>query len=39
MRMRSTLYKINTLSWMFIVLAHGNNSTRIDVSPYTDTLS
>ena len=26
------------LSWIFIVLAHGNNSPRIDMSPHSDTL-
>ena len=31
MMMRSTLYQINTLSWIFIVLAHGNNSSRVDI--------
>jgi hypothetical protein len=29
----------NTLSWIFIVLAYWNNSLRIDMSPYSDTLS
>jgi hypothetical protein len=28
--MRSALYKTNTLSWIFLVLAHWNNSTRLD---------
>ena len=27
------------LSWIFIVLAHWNNSPRIDMSPHSDTLS
>ena len=31
--MRSTLYQTNTLSWIFIVLAHWNNSPRIDMLP------
>jgi len=33
------LYQTNTLSWMFIVLAHWNNSPRIYISPHSDTLS
>jgi hypothetical protein len=37
--MRSALYYSNMLSWIFIVLAHWNNSPRIDMSPYLDTLS
>jgi hypothetical protein len=39
MKMRSALYYTNTLSWIFIVLAHWNNSLRIDMSPHLDTLS
>jgi len=39
MMMRSALYKTNMLSWIFIVLAHWNNSPLIDMSPYSDTLS
>ena len=39
MIMRSALYYTNTLSWIFIVLAHWNNSPRIDMSPYLDKLS
>ena len=35
--MRSTLYYTNTLSWIFIVLAHLNNSLWVDMSPH-DTL-
>ena len=37
--MRSALYYTNMLSWISIVLAHWNNSLRIDMSPYLDTLS
>ena len=37
--MRSALYQTNTLSWIFIVLAHWNISLRIDMSPHLDTLS
>ena len=33
------LYKGNTLSWIFIVLAHWNNSPRIHISPHSDTTS
>jgi hypothetical protein len=36
---RSALYSTNSLSWIFIVLAHWNNSLWIDMSPYSDTLS
>jgi hypothetical protein len=39
MTMRSALYKTNTLSWICTVLAHWNNSPRIDMSPHSDTLS
>ena len=39
MVMRSALYSINTLSWIFIVLAHRINSPRIDMLPHSDTLS
>ena len=39
MMMRSALYYTNTLSLIFIVLAHWNNSPRIDASPHSDTLS
>ena len=39
MMMRSALYKSNTLSLIFIVLAHWNNSPRIDMLPHSDTLS
>jgi len=38
MMMRSTLYKTNTLSWIFIVLAHWINSPRVDMSIHWDTL-
>jgi hypothetical protein len=37
--MKSTLYQPNKFSWIFIVLAHWNNSPRIDRSPHSDTLS
>jgi hypothetical protein len=33
------LYSTNTLSWIFIVLTHWNNSHRIDMSPHSDILS
>jgi len=39
MMMRFALYKINTLSCIFIVLAHWNNSPQIDISTHSDTLS
>ena len=39
MMMRSALYKTNTLSWIFIVLAHWNKCLRINISPNKDTLS
>jgi len=39
MMMRSALYYSNTLSWIFIVLAHWNNSLRIDMSRLSNTLS
>jgi hypothetical protein len=39
MVMRSALYLTNMLSWIFIVLAHWNNSLQIDMSPHSDTLS
>jgi hypothetical protein len=38
MMMRSTLYQINMLSWLFTVLAHWNNSLQIATSPHLDTL-
>jgi hypothetical protein len=38
MMMRSALYWTNTLSWIFIVLAHWNNSPRVDMSVNSDTL-
>ena len=38
--MMSTLYKTNTLnSWIFIVLAHWNNNSLVDMSFYLDILS
>jgi hypothetical protein len=39
MMIRSALYQTNTLSWIFIVLAHWNNIPRIDMLPHSDTLS
>ena len=39
MMMRSALFLTNTLSWIFIVLAHWNNSTRVDMSLHSDTVS
>ena len=39
MMMRFALFWTNTLSWIFIVLAHWNNSPRIAKSPHSDTLS
>jgi hypothetical protein len=36
--MKSALFYTNTLSWIFIVLAYWNNSPRVDMSPYSDTL-
>ena len=38
MMMRSALFLTNTLSWILIVLAHWNNSPRIDMSLHLDTL-
>ena len=38
MMMRSALFLTNMLSWIFIVLAHWNNSPRIDMSLHIDTL-
>jgi len=38
MTIRSALYLTNTLSWIFIVLAHWNNSPRIDMLPHSNTL-
>jgi hypothetical protein len=37
--MRSTLCSTNTLSWICIVLAHWNNSLRIDISANSNSLS
>ena len=39
MMMRSILYLSDTLSWIFIVIAHWNNSPRIDMSNISDILS
>jgi hypothetical protein len=39
MIMKSALYETNTLSWIFIVLVHWNNSPRICMSPHSNTLS
>jgi len=38
MMMRSALHKTNTLCWIFLVLAHWNNSPRIHISPHSETL-
>ena len=38
MMMMFALFKINTLSWIFIVLAHWNNSPWTDMSIHSDTL-
>jgi hypothetical protein len=38
MMTRTALYLTYTLSWIFIVLAHWNNSPRVDMSPESDTL-
>ena len=39
MMMRSVNYETNMLSWIFfMVLAHWNNSPRIDMSPHSNTL-
>ena len=38
MTMRSALYQTNTLSWIFIVLDHWNNSPWVDMSPHWETL-
>jgi len=37
--MMSILYYTNTLSWIFIELAHWNNSPRVDMSLHLDILS
>ena len=37
--MMSTLFYTNTISWIFTVLARWNNSSRIDMSPHSDTFS
>jgi len=37
--MMSTLYSKNMLNWIFIVLAHWNNSLQVDMSLHSDTLS
>ena len=37
--MMSALYKTNTLSQICIVLAHWNNSPRVDMFPHSNTLS
>ena len=39
MMKRSALFQINTLSWIFKVLAHWNNIQRIDISSHSDTLT
>ena len=38
MIMRSALLQTNTLSWIFIVLAHWNKSPWVDMSLHSDTL-
>jgi hypothetical protein len=38
MMMRFTLYWTNTLSWIFIVVAHLHNIPRVDMSFHSDTL-
>ena len=38
MVMRSALYYTNTLSWIFIVLAHWSKIPRVDMSLHSDTL-
>ena len=35
---RFALFYTNTLSWIFIVLAHWNNSPRVDMSIHSETL-
>jgi len=37
MIMMSALYKTNTLNWIFIVLAHWNNTPRVDMSLHSGT--
>jgi hypothetical protein len=39
MMMKSALHYTNMLCRIFILLAHCNNSPRIDMSPHSDTLS
>ena len=39
MMIRSALYQTNTLSWIFIVLAHWINSLRVDMLFHSGTLS
>jgi hypothetical protein len=34
--MRSALFLTNTLSWVYIELAHWNNSPRLDMSLHSD---
>ena len=38
MMMMSALHRTNTLSWIFIVLVHWNNSLQVDLSLQTDIL-
>jgi len=38
MMVRSALVYTNTLSWVIIVLTHGNNSPLVDMSLHSDTL-
>jgi hypothetical protein len=37
-KLKSVWSQTNAQSWIFIVLAHWNNSPRIDMSPHLDTL-
>jgi hypothetical protein len=38
MMMMSALFETNMLSWIFIVLAHWNNSLQVDMSLHSETL-
>ena len=38
MMMKSALYLTNILSWIFIVLGHWDNSSRVDMSLHSDIL-
>ena len=37
MMMRSALFLTNTMSWIWIVLAHWNNNPRVEMLLYSDT--